>query len=292
MSDVSIPTLGTIVTWGAPPSITISNLRAALSSAGLDPNIAKDLLPRNAFSRAARELEEGRIIRKVTEEGDLIRFQFTREEADSTEIRYSKEAIVTLDKTTGIVTCMDPVLQQSAQDELDRQMGHRKSADVTRLVQKVFDQHKGDLVPLRQNGGVYFVPDTHKALVEQVWHFLLGIGGTMSRFTINAGDAATSGSVADSLVEHFSGMITDLHQQIGEVGVDSSDEAIKRRFDQISLLRAKLGSYSYLLQDTAEQIEKGIKLAEYEYNNRLGLPNEWEPGPEDVPDLDAVMGGK
>jgi hypothetical protein len=288
---VKLSNLGTIVTWGSPANITLSELRNALTSAGLEPDLARELLPRNAFSRAAKEMEEGRIIQRFNEDASSISFQFTKSEVHSHGIKYDREAVLVLDKASGRVTCTDSVLESVAQAEVDKQMGHRNAGDVTRLVQKVFDNHKGDLVPLRKGGGVYFVPNTHQALVEQVWHFLLSIGGRMSRFAINAGDTTTEGSVADSLVEHFTSMIDDLHKEIGEVDLESPADAISRRRDQIELLKTKLSCYRFLLQDTAETIEKQINLAQWEYNNRVGIKNDWEPSADDLPDLDDLIGG-
>ena len=64
-----------------------------------------------------------------------------------------------LNKASGQVTCGLPGLAALAQAELDRCLEARTGADVTRVVQKLFER-RADLFPIREQGGAYFgVPD-------------------------------------------------------------------------------------------------------------------------------------
>ena len=98
--------LGEVITW------TCSGVRtphaaliAALRDSGLDESVARELAPRHAFARACTKLSEERIIRQVAEDAEAIRFQFTQESRHGDRFTYDFEALLTLDKKTGRVTC-------------------------------------------------------------------------------------------------------------------------------------------------------------------------------------------
>src|SRR6185369_4223802 len=99
------------------------------------------------------------------EDEAAVRFQFTHENRDGDTYEYALETMLTLDKTTGTVTCDLPGLATLAQEELDRATDARTVSDVTRVIQKLFDRH-ADLFPIRPQGGCYFVSDRHTAFVD------------------------------------------------------------------------------------------------------------------------------
>src|SRR4051812_30348018 len=151
--------LGEVIAWTCSGvSVTYPALLAALREAGLDESVARELAPKHAFTRACRKLSDARIIRQVAEDEATVRFQFTAEHRTSDRIEYELETMLTLDKKTGKVTCDLPGLATVAQEELDRAIDARSGADVTRVIQKLFDRH-ADLFPVRPQGGVYFVPE-------------------------------------------------------------------------------------------------------------------------------------
>src|SRR5262245_43642897 len=102
--------LGEVVSWFLPPRarVPFSALRGALEHAGLDAKVARKCQPRNAFSRAARMLAVQKIIRKVSEDHGTLTFQLTAEHNDGTQLSYSREAMIALDKETGAITCDHP----------------------------------------------------------------------------------------------------------------------------------------------------------------------------------------
>jgi hypothetical protein len=136
-------------------AVTHPALLAALRGAGLDEGVARELAPKHAFTRACRKLSDRRIIRQVAEDEAAVRFQFTSESRGSDRIEYALETMLTLDKRSGTATCDLPGLATLAQEELDRCLDARSGADVTRVIQKLFDRH-ADLFPVRPQGGCYF----------------------------------------------------------------------------------------------------------------------------------------
>ncbi len=157
---VSLPAgtklLGEVISWTCSGvAVTHPALVDALTAAALDPAVACELAPRHAFTRACKRLSDARIIRRVAKDEATLTFQFTQETRSSDRIEYTLETMLTLDKQTGRVTCDLPGLATLAQEELDRAVTARTGADVTRVVQKLFERH-ADLFPVRPQGGVYF----------------------------------------------------------------------------------------------------------------------------------------
>lgn len=284
---------GEAVSWKT-PGCSYSELRLGLTEAGFDAGRAKELLPRNAFARAAKKLQESRIIKKVKEDGDFLYFQFTREHTNATKDRidYSYEAIVRLDKKTGDVVCLeDPSLATQASALLDAEMESRNSSDITRLIQRIFEDQGGDLIALRQQGGFYFVPTEHVKIVDQVEKLAKHIGGTVGRLSIaiDSGSAndSTRQTIAESMVEHFNGLIEEFRDSCKTFSVDTDPEVVGRRTEKLIKLRTKLISYTGILQDQAEEISDAIKRADNEMLARLSgdVPPENDP----VSDLDKLL---
>src|SRR5881275_2502367 len=83
---------GEIITWDC-AGIIIKHLDLidALRASGLEESVARELAPRHAFSRACKKLSEARIIRQVSEDEKLIRFQFTAEHREGDRFSYDLE---------------------------------------------------------------------------------------------------------------------------------------------------------------------------------------------------------
>jgi hypothetical protein len=82
--------IGVIISWKSPAEVSFGDLKSAMASARLDVKLARDMLPRHAFSRAASEMSEARIIKKVEEDKDRLVFQFTKEFLHGGEWMYAK----------------------------------------------------------------------------------------------------------------------------------------------------------------------------------------------------------
>lgn len=310
MSGMHVPLgmLGEIVSWRAPAEVRFVDLKAAMTAAGIDEKMLRDMLPRHAFSRAARKLADNRIIRKVSEENGKLKFQFTKEYLRNGQYEYALETNLELDVATGDVDCSDAGLQKLAKSLVDSEMAVRKSADVTRLIQRTFDQNKGDLIPIREQGGVYFVPESHVGLADNVDDLLRKIGGALRRFKVSSDGASTSNSVASAMNDHFLSMIAEFEQSCSEIDAGDGVSATiqKRRTERINELRAKLTAYKDIMQDYAETIETKIEEANAALMAKISgtpadepvaasKPSEQPkpaPAPAAVPELDDLdLGG-
>lgn len=261
----TLSNMGTIVSWEAPKEISFKDLTESVIKAGFDAKYAREMAPRNAFSRAARDLAEQRVIKKIDEDDTEVRFQFTKEYMQASLIQYELEAVLFLHKEHGTIRTDYPdaaELASLAQSLVYEHQAKRNRSDVTRMIQKIFDDNKGDLVSLHPNGGVYFVPDTHKALVDQVRTLLGYIGGTLNPFVISFGDPSTTKSVAEAMADHLLDQINQFRKTCEGITNETSTTVLTRRADSIAAMRDKLQGYQALLSGYSEQIAAEIDQAE------------------------------
>lgn len=260
----TIKGVGKIVSWVSPKEVAFSTLRAAIVDCGFDAKYAREMLPRDAFSRAARELSDQRIIRRIDEDADEVHFQFTREWLSANEFLYAKECDMYVNKVTGAVRSDDYELAERAHELLLSHQAKRKKSDITRLIQRIFKDRKGDLVPLTDNGGAYFVPECHDQIVKQVADLLNAIGGKLKPRLISANDKDTDESVAQDMADHMLSLIDDFRASCKNFCSETSDRVRQNRLDELLELRDKLKGYDGLLSSFRDSIASEIDAAEDE----------------------------
>jgi hypothetical protein len=253
--------LGAIITWScAKVGVRHLDLVAALRDSGLDEGVARELAPRHAFSRACRKLAQQRIIRQVAENDTMIKFQFTAEHREGDRFAYDLETMLTLDKATGRVTCDLPGLATLAQEELDRCLEARTGADVTKVVQRLFER-RADLFPIREQGGAYFVPQEHVAFVDQVQALLGRLNGKMNRFPVPAGTPEGDRSVKESVAAGLAALIAEHQQAIAAFGEDTRESTLARAAERIRQTRFKVEAYTDYLAEEKARLEGQLAAA-------------------------------
>ena len=266
---VSTQLLGEIITWTcAGATVQYHDLITALTAAGLDTSVARELAPRHAFTRACRKLSDQRIIRPVAEDDATITFQFTAETRHSDRIDYELETMLTLDKKTGTVTCDLPGLATIAQEELDRCVAVRTGADLTRVIQKLFERH-ADLFAIRPQGGAYFCPAAHAPFVDQVQALLGRLNGQVLRFPVPAGTPEGDRSVKESVAAGLAALIAEHRSAIETFGTDTREETIHRAAEKIRTTRLKIEGYAELLADEKARLEAAVAAARVELRQKF-----------------------
>jgi len=259
--DADTPLLGEVIAWGC-SGVTVrhSGLIEALRDGGLDESAARELAPRHAFTRACKKLSERRIIRQVAEDAHTLSFQFTSEERDGDRFRYDLEALLTLEKATGKVSCALAGLATLAQEALDDCIEARGGADVTRVIQRLFERN-ADLFPIRDHGGVYFVPAEHAAFLDRVDRFVRRLNGTMRRFPVPAGTPHGDRSVREAVASGIASLVDEHRSAVESFGSDTRPATVERAAERIKQTRYKLEAYAAYLGDERERLERGLAAA-------------------------------
>jgi hypothetical protein len=242
--------LGEVVTWECRAgAIPYAAIKSSLQQAGLDGTVARQMVPRNAFRRAARQLSRDRIIKVLRETAGEVTFQFTQEHLDANagHYAYSHETDLTLDKDTGTVSCPLGSLRQDAQTLVDHHVAHRRPGDVTGIIQRLF-RRNADLFAIRDKGSVYFVPARHAEFTARVEAFLAGVGGLLSRFPVPAGTPTGDRAVKKAVGEGMAELVRDHAEAIAQLRLDQSDGTFERAAKRIKETRFKLEAYAAYLE--------------------------------------------
>lgn len=253
--------LGEVISWTCSGvTVTHSALLAALKEAGLDEGVARELAPKHAFTRACKKLSDQRIIRQVAEDEATLRFQFTTEHRTTDRIEYELETMLVLDKRTGKVTCDLPGLATLAQEHLDHAIEARSGADVTRVIQKLFER-AADLFSVRPQGGCYFVPDRHAGFVDRVQTMLGRLNGQILRFPVPAGTAEGDRSVKDAVAAGLAALIDEHRRAVAAFGEDTREDTLKRAADKIRTTQFKVAAYAEYLLDEKVKLDRELATA-------------------------------
>ncbi len=256
--------LGEIVSWDfRGHSHKESEVRDALRVSGMPVELCPDFKPRNAFKRAIQELKDERVIRMFSEDKLTVQFQFTRESKDERQINYAKEAIITLDKATGDVTCTErPDLAASAKVKLDEKMSARTPSDLHRVIERYMEERKGDLFLIRSAGGCYFVPNNHKDASDRIDSFCSLLGAEYRRFPIAAGMGGEK-SVKESIGEGIEKTLAEYQQIATEFDPLAQRQCkMANLIEKVKLVKLKLEAYGLLLNESKSRLAE--KTAEVE----------------------------
>lgn len=266
--------LGEIVTWEIVGVLaTQTGVRAALIECGLDPELSRDLAPRNAFIRGMRDLQENRIIRKVSEDQFYLNFQFTKEANLGGKLDYLYECVLSFEKQVGTVTCPDkPELATSAKAALDAAMEVRRSKDITNIVQRIFSKN-ADLFPIRAQGGAYFVPAAHVLTIEKVEMFVEKLGGAFRRFPVPTGYQTGIKAVKESVADALSATLTEYSRAIDDFNpAETSARVMTTMAQRVKQTRMKIEGYAAYLQDEATTVLAHADEVKQQLAEKMGLP--------------------
>jgi hypothetical protein len=274
---------GEIVTWQVrrDSSRTFSDVVNALSKAGLDPAMAKKIMPRAAFTRACKALKEKAVFDVIKDTADKTKFQMTKKGMQNEEWVYTKETVLVLDKNTGVLECKNKDVRDAAQKLLDAALEIRTTSDITHIVQKLFEKN-GDLFSLRDQGGVYFVPSIYTPFSDKVEKFIEQLGGEMGRFPVPKGTKQGDKSIQTAVADAFRNLIKDHEESIDAFTTRTQDGTMKNAAERINLTRVKIEAYAHYLTNKSKELLKACDEAKKKLDERIkGIAEERENEPDE-----------
>lgn len=265
--------LGYTIWWNIRNAdVTQEQFAKMLRDSGLDEKYAREHNYRSAFIRALRLMEEKRIIRKVEESPNFLVYQFTAEEKEGSgqnaSLEYNQETIVVLSKSiyakekdflAALVKGREDIRKKVA-DYFEREKVRYGSSDVTRYIQKIF-RDQADLLNLRPQGCIYFVPASFQNIVTSVQSLIAALGGGSSLEQMPVPNVGSSRSLVSA---SFSEEAVALYKQLAaeiKVGLESgdlSDKSKEGRFSSLQELLNRIQLYSPILpeESTSDLIRK------------------------------------
>lgn len=271
--------IGSIVTWSLRDvNVPVRSLREAMRENAFDPEWVRDMLPRHAFSRAAKHLEEHRIIRRVQEERDHLLFQFTAEHRDASQMKYQMECVLALNKTTGEITVAsdggrpEPAIRirDAARAKLAEASASRCTADVTRLLQRIFAKADVDLIPIRKAGGVYLVMNEQTGFLDRIDKLLrrLADGQALSRFPVE-GSGGGKVNAAEAIRAYIQNLIEEQKQAVEELTGEERSSTKVRAGERLDALSLKIEAYASFLDDAKAVLSQSVKEVKQTLRSKL-----------------------
>lgn len=261
---MSTELLGDVVAFQDPKGeVTIANVRAALSTAGLSPESAPDLTPRAAFSRACKDLKESRQIDKVSLDKDTreTKFQLTRRDEFNGEIHFLKECFAYLNLDTGVIRCDDSEIENKARQLFAAAMQARTATDITRIVQGMF-KAKADLFALVPNKGVaYFVPEVHRPFTDQIEAFYSALGGRLCRFPVPKGTESGNASVKAAVDDGLAAMAAELSAAVDAWDETTRQSTMDKAIERWQAISYKVDSYGEYLESAQGKLRETLDAA-------------------------------
>lgn len=261
---MSTELLGEIVTWDmASSTCEYQKVIDSLNAAGLPTEVAKELQANTAFSRACKDLKKDRVIDKIKKrKGGVVTFQFTHKKVENDRLEHSYEAQMELDTDSGDLSCAEkPELAEEARKLFAFAMQTRNASDITRMVQKLFEQN-ADLYPINPRKGVaYFVPDQHSVFTEKVEKFLTSLGGRLSRFPVPKGTAAGNASVRDAVQAGLSVLLDELQSAVEGFGEDTRQTTMENAQKKWDVINHKINVYAEYLESEQQGLQDRLKQA-------------------------------
>ena len=275
--------IGFIVSWRVPATVRLADLRVGLVSAGLDANeLAPDLQPRSLVSRSASLIAKnmsGKDVKRLARPVAAKVRQITREEDAGGSLDYTREASIQYDDALGMLVSREiagPTLDETAKtiDET------RTASDVTRVLQRIVENAGSDLIPVREQGGAYFLP-AGSTVIEQMDTVLTAIDGTLARFACTIGHGSDA-SVANVISDYMLKQIAELKQAVDELNETGIRADVKsRRLTRVAELRERIGAYTTLIGAQASTLTEALNTAEAVLLAKLGMSTEEEDAASD-----------
>jgi hypothetical protein len=268
----------------------LANLRSALTGNGLDAKrYAPDLTPETRVARVAgamataqaRAAGEAHISRPVTKrQRQLTRESVTFDGAGGMALAYSPVTAVAWDATAGEVVLTDPAhigLAAHVATVDARVRDTRTGADISAVVQTIILDAGCDLIPVREAGGVYFLPSTPAgdALVTKLAAVLYGVGGRFYAFSCLLGSSATEdASLANAVTDYLLAQVKELRESVSTLTDETRSDVKQRRMQAVGALRGKMAAYANLLAGHAHTITDALDETEAELLANIGAPVE------------------
>lgn len=281
MTNTIAAPVGFIISWQVPTAIYLADLRAGLRAAGLDESLAPDLRPASQVARSASFIARTTSVKDARKLARPIASkvrQITREEKDAAgSLLYTREAGIQFDDASGKLTS-DALAQAEIDDAQAHVIETRTASDVTRIIQRIVERSGSDLIPVRDQGGCYFVPQGHD-VIQKVRTVLDGIKGELTTFACTLGHG-TEASVANTITDYMLKQIAELQEAVEELNEGGIRSDVKnRRLTRVAELRERVGAYALLVGTSADALNRAINTAEATLLAKLGKTEE-EPAAE------------
>ena len=221
-------------------SIDLDVLKTHLKASGLGEQWTKKLPQTYAFVRGLRatvkSMADAKLIDRVLWTQETVSFQISGRLKVALGIDYTKEAVVMLDRATGVIASNCGTTQAAVIAEFTKAEKERRTQDITRLIRRILDQKLNTTVfPIK--GGAFFVATGEKPLLDNIETFVSLVGGHTVRWAIAEGAGQNNTQVQTVVVDSLQQTIYDIENHISDINAESTDLKVRnaqKKLDEIN----------------------------------------------------------
>lgn len=260
--------LGEIVAWKAQGGPwTHTEVVAALKKSGLNHEIARDILPQQAFRRAIRKLEGDQVVDAVREDDKHVKFQLTKKFLEAGQMKYEKDMDLMLLKAGGKIECEDKAIKERVQSLVDDAIETRTVGDITNIWNKLLEDNTL-LIPFHI--GTYIVPIEHVDFILKVEAFIGTLGqARMQRLPIPAGTNFGNLTFQQCMDEHMQSLILNHMAAVDDFTVSTQNGTMDSRAVKIKQTRVLIQANAHHLQERANKLLEMIETANEKLNSKI-----------------------
>ncbi len=261
--------IGTIFCTDGIGDTTVEKIREALEYSGLDPVLARDLSKRYCFTRAKNRLRDQGIVDEVDENEARWTWQLSERYVQEQKLNYSYKAQFWYDKATEAIGADNDELLAKANELFAHYAVTYLTSDTSTLVKRIFDR-QSSIISLRKSGVVYFVPEEHTALLEQVQKFLGVIGADVITAPIGLENSVVRekalSRLAETCREDLSKVVAEI-KTLKDAGEALTPRKAKNRWQALLAEVERIKSFGRSLQASTSQLLTQVSNSEFD----LGL---------------------
>ncbi len=251
---------------------------------GFDDRYARQHNYRSAFQRCLKNLETKRIIRLVHEDSNRMLYQFTEERLNEDEDRleYNEEDQIEVDKMryfashdfrTALVKG-NADLRDRLAEMFELEKSRYTTNDVSRYIKKIL-RDETDMVSIRKQGSVYFVPAAGHQVVNRISQLLDMITSegkgtaSMGQFPL-VDSSASRQQVSDNVEAEVIAVLQNMEQEMAKVQSDDvTDKWLNHRLEKIEQVKTRIDMYAKVLGDKQGKLTG-------QANNLLTIARQWD----------------
>lgn len=259
----SYPLIGSLVYWAIKDfRIPFQEFLARMDKAGIPTDLAKEVSAKSALIAAIKTENKGKknkFHRKLVDEKSQAAFAVVNQAVDTAHLNvdFQKETTVILDKENKSIR-IDGFNSDEIKNKFENIL-QTYSADQFRNVILRYLSRDAAAVSIRDRGGVYFVPETHKDQLQKLVNFFELFPECAIEIIPIADMAQAKKSMWRALVGEVEYEMEILREEIGKMDPSTSDKVIQRRVEKVKELSDKVSMYESLLQGTADTLNTSLK---------------------------------
>ena len=266
MTDSGLSTIGYFVWWSIKDvKIAREDLQKHLDNVGLDYKVP-DVKVRSAFLKAVREVRrdhrnKGLLIRQVQKDAEEYIFGLVDENVDKTKksLDYAHTTSLKFSPISGRLSCTKPHrAHQLIKDLYDKYMGYLDADDVRDVILKLVSATMS--VSVRQRGGIYFIPNTHRYTVDRLEKFVDLLPESCDFMVAPQIDVESSKkAIYKAFVGGLRSQMADFAKEME--GDDNKKRAstMTKRLKEFKVLKNKIEFYRDAMQFQVEDLSKDLE---------------------------------